>query len=145
MFLNRGFAPHDLVKALQDGVIELLLAASALRALLTVTSSADLHHITKHLMLFHADRMASQNNRQENSQAALNTSSRLLKCCLKQIPLTPVLLLENLIIFALQLCFTLLTLLVIDHHQVKIIISDICWKNAHSMQSKSLYILPPEV
>lgn len=26
MFLNRGFASHDLVKALQGGLIELLLA-----------------------------------------------------------------------------------------------------------------------
>lgn len=53
MFLNRGFAPHDLVKASPGGMIELLLAVSPpgafpalLRSLLTVTPSADLHHIT---------------------------------------------------------------------------------------------------
>lgn len=54
------------------------LAAVLPRSLLTVTPSADLHHITKRLILFPADRMALQNSHQEDYQALLNTSSRLL-------------------------------------------------------------------
>lgn len=108
MFLNRGFAPHDLVKALQDGVIELLLAvcsqclaAVLLRSLLTVTPSADLHHITKHFTLFPADRMASQNNHQEDYQSVLNASSGLLNCSPQHLPHTAVLLWET---FKFLLC-----------------------------------------
>lgn len=102
MFLSRGFAPHDLVKALPGGMIELLLAVSApgafpvlLRSLLTVTPSADLHHITKQLMLFPADHTASHNHHQEDFQAVLNASSRLFKCLPQQTPHAAVLLLGN--------------------------------------------------
>lgn len=55
------------------------LAAVLLRSLLTVTPSTDLHHITKHLILFPADRVASQNNHREDYTPTLNTSSWLSK------------------------------------------------------------------
>lgn len=88
MFLNRGSVPHGLVKsntgwrdwAPPGWLRSPCLAAVFLRSLLTVTPSADLHHIAEHFELFPADQALSQNNRHGYRQSLLDASSALLKC-----------------------------------------------------------------
>lgn len=72
-----------------------LLAAVLLMSLLTVTPSADLHHINKHLIMFPADYSAKQNNRKQPDRAVPNTTSSLVKCFPQQVPPTAALLLEK--------------------------------------------------
>lgn len=88
MFLNGASVPHGLVEsntgwrdwAPPGWLRSLRLAAAFRRSLLTVTPSADLHHIAEHFELFPADQTASQNNRREDWQSLLDASSALLKC-----------------------------------------------------------------
>lgn len=88
MFLNGASVPHGLVEsntgwrdwAPPGWLCSPRLAAAFRRSLLTVTPSADLHHIAEHFELFPADQTASQNNRREVWQSLLDASSALLKC-----------------------------------------------------------------
>lgn len=88
MFLNGSSVAHGLVKSntgwcdwVPPGWLRSLrLAAAFWRSLLTVTPSADLHHIAEHFELFPADQTASQNNRQEDRQSLPEASSALSKC-----------------------------------------------------------------
>lgn len=88
MFLNGASVPHGLVEsntgwrdwAPPGWLRSPRLAAAFRRSLLTVTPSADLHHIAEHFELFPADQTASQNNRREDWQSLLDASSALLKC-----------------------------------------------------------------
>ena len=96
MFIYRGgFAPHDLAKAFAGcrdrappgRLGSHCLAAALPRSLLTVTPSAVLHHITKRLMLFPADRMASPKQPPTGEPGLDQMHHRgLLKCFPQQIP-----------------------------------------------------------
>ena len=84
-------------------MIKLLLAVSApgalllmLRPLLTVTHSADQHHITQRLMLFPADRRPRKTNTKAVRNAAFLTKS----------PSLLYFFLENFVMFVMQLCLT---------------------------------------
>lgn len=87
---------------LQDVVMELLLAVAAhaalLRSLLTVTPSSDLHHITKRLIVFPADRVASQKPPPRGLLGSTKYIIRIAEVLLQQILPTGALHLQNIII-----------------------------------------------
>lgn len=146
MFLNRGFVPHGLVKsntgwrdwAPPGWLRSQRLAAVFLRSLLTVTPSADLHHIAEHFELFPADQAPSQNNRHGYRQSLLDASSALLKCFSQH--LDPSLQTNN-THFSLLRFATLFDILV---YRLWITFDSINWKT-HIMQEWPAMVLSTQV
>lgn len=133
-----GFAPHDLVKAVLDGAIKLLLAVSAPVACYcsaeVITHCDTLCWSTSYYKAFNIVPCWTRGLAKQAPKSQIKYIITIVSVLLSSA--NPSRVLQNFFKF----CFATLV-----WHSGWLAIDRIMWENAHTMQSKPFHILPPEV